>query len=76
MKTNNHLLKRVKTLTFGLACLTVVQTSRAEIWQVPIDNLWDLSQAGTFYADWDVFGAISDSTPELSFGLGSASVTA
>jgi hypothetical protein len=75
MKTNNHLLKRVKTLTFGLACLTVVQTSRAEIWQVPIDNLWDLSQVGTFYADWDVFGAISDSTPELSFGLGSASVT-
>lgn len=74
MRTNNHLLRRVTKLTIGLACLTVVQTSKAENWVEPI-SLWDLSKPGTFYADWDVFGGTSDSTPELSFGLGSASVT-
>src|SRR5262245_48465596 len=74
MKTDNRLLNRVKTLTFGLVCLAAAQTARAEEFQVPID-LWDLSQAGTFYAEWDVFDSLSDSTPQFSFGLGSASVT-
>ena len=40
-----------------------------------VTDLWDISQAGTFYADWDAFGSLSDDSPELSFGLGSASVT-
>lgn len=39
-----------------------------------VTDLWDISQAGTFYADWDVFGSLSDDSPELSFGLGGASV--
>ena len=38
-------------------------------------DLWDINQAGTFYADWDIFGSLSDDSPNFSFGLRTASVT-
>jgi hypothetical protein len=75
MRTNN-----LKKLAIGLACVSVVQTAAAEPWAVDVNpsngfggvtDLWDISQAGAFYADWDVFGSLSDDSPELSFGLGS-----
>jgi hypothetical protein len=83
MKTISGVLESLKKLAIGLTCLSVAHTATAEPWVVDVTpangfggvtDLWDISQAGTFYADWDVFGSLSDNSPELSFGLGSASV--
>lgn len=86
MKANNKALRNLKGLAIALACAAFVQTARTEPWIVDVNpsngfggrtDLWDLNQAGTIYAEWDVFGSATfDNSPDIgSFGLGSASVT-
>lgn len=74
----------MKGFGIAFAYAVVSHTAGAEPWAVDANpangfegrtDLWELTQPGTMYAEWDVFGSLSDDTPELSFGLGSASVT-
>jgi len=50
----------------GLVCVSAFQTADAEEWAVDVNpsngfggvtDLWDISQAGTFYADWELESA-------------------
>jgi hypothetical protein len=84
MKTKHDVLHKLSKLAIGLACVSIVQTAAAEEWAVDVNpsngfggvtDLWDISLAGTFYADWDIFGSLADDSPNFSFGLGTASVT-
>ena len=86
MKTHRGASTNLKGLAIALACAAIAHTAGAETFVVDVNpangfggrtDLWNIDDAGTLYAEWDVFDSpISDSTPDIgSFGLGTASIT-
>jgi hypothetical protein len=79
-------MRGVKGSAMALACVATFHSAGAEEFVVDVNpgngfggrtDLWNISDAGTLYAEWDVFNsAVSDNSPDIgSFGLGMASVT-
>jgi hypothetical protein len=85
-KTHNGALTNMKGFAIALVCAAVAHTTGAETFVVDVNpangfggrtDLWNIDDAGTLYAEWDVFDSpISDSSPDIGlFGLGAASIT-
>ena len=86
MKTHHGALTNIKGFAIALVCAAVAHTAGAETFVVDVNpgngfggrtDLWNIGDAGTLYAEWDVFNSpISDNSPDIgSFGLGTASIT-